>query len=78
MLDIEHEIIWLDTEGTKWLYEPTLMGCEFTSFNNPQEDLSQYCCEPNQYIGYKRNGIQVFLCDEHFKEILNGSLNLKQ
>jgi hypothetical protein len=58
---------WFDNDGTKWTYEPTWDGCDVKLSDEPFDS----CPNHIEWLGVKRNGVQVNLCGEHFEEIRN-------
>ena len=69
MLDTNY--IWVDKEGTKWQQCSIWEGCEFVSTDDP----NYFCLHKTEYVGIKRNGVQVKLCKGHFDELKNAHLN---
>jgi hypothetical protein len=69
MSQSEEYLIWFDKEGTKWQRNQIWEGCEFIPTENPND----FCLYKTEYVGIKRNGVQVNLCKEHFDEMKNAS-----
>jgi hypothetical protein len=59
--------IWFDKEGTKWTFEPAWDGCDVILSDESYDS----CPNHVEYLGFKRNGVQVNICGEHFEEIKN-------